>query len=86
VFILKELKVICFHTLLQVFILKGLGETGLCIVTLPQSARDVNSSVIPTAGVCEKSVDGLGLARGAWRETVVRDNTLKGTTGLDVCQ
>ena len=51
VFILKVLKVACFHTLLQVFILKLVSGTGLAVV---HKVRDQNEGTVLGA------IDGRG--------------------------
>jgi hypothetical protein len=52
VFILKEVKVVCFDTLLQVFILKGLAETGF-VSWSPQEYQTMRVRVGAAGGAGE---------------------------------
>jgi hypothetical protein len=57
VLILKEVKVVCFDTLLQVFILKALAQPGSC--GCPTRIVSYARGGYPTPVFCEKSLDLL---------------------------
>jgi hypothetical protein len=47
VFILKVVKVLCFDTLLQVFILKGLTGVAFCIAESKSEEYSIGRPILP---------------------------------------